>query len=302
MNSSTRRDFTRGAALAGAMALARGQSSAPPNWPTLCLFSKHLPKLNYAELASTVKQMGFAGVDLTVRPGGHVLPERAAEDLPRAVDTIRAQGLAVAMITTGLTSPSDPAARPTLSAAGRLGVPFFKLGYLHYPDGVSIESRIAEIRRDVAGLVAIGKEHGVAAGFHNHSGNYVGAAVWDTRAIIGDMDPRWIGYYFDPCHATAEGGVGGWLIGLRMALPRIKMVAIKDFLWEKRGGKWEMRMCPLGEGMVNWSKFFSMLAGSGFIGPISLHMEYEAADERAAIARDFQFLRKQVAAAYGGLS
>ena len=302
MNSSTRRDFTRSAALAGAMALTRGQAAPSSSRPTLCLFSKHLPKLNYAELAATIKQMGFDGVDLTVRAEGHVLPGRASEDLPRAVETIRAQGLAAAMITTGLTSPSDPAARPILSAAGRLGVPFFKLGYWHYPDGVSIEARLAEIHRDVSGLIAIGKEHGVAAGFHNHSGNYVGAAVWDTRAIIGDMDPRWIGYYFDPCHATAEGGEGGWLIDLRMALARIKMVAIKDFRWEKHDGKWKMTMCPLGEGMVNWAKFFSILAAEHFTGPISLHMEYEAADERAAIARDFAFLRKQVDAAYGGLS
>ena len=302
MNSITRRDFARDAALAGAMLVADRRAGASPNRPPLCLFSKHLPKLNYIELARTVKQMGFDGVDLTVRQGGHVLPERAAADLPRAVETIRAQGLAVPMITTGLTSASDPAARPTLSTAGRVGVEFFKLGYWQYPGGVSVESRIDEVRHDVEGLVAIAKEHGVAAGFHNHSGNYVGAAVWDTRAIIGEMDPRWIGYYFDPCHATAEGGEGGWQIALRMALTRIKMVAIKDFYWEKRGGKWKMLMCPLGEGMADWTKFFSILAAARFMGPISLHMEYEPADETAAIARDFAFLRKQVDAAYGGVS
>jgi len=237
MNSTTRRDFTR-AAMAGAMALGRGQAAALAKRPTLCLFSKHLPKLNYAELATAVKKMGFDGVDLTVRQGGHVLPERAAEDLPRAVERIRAEGLTVPMITTGLISPSDPAARPTLSTAGKLKIPFYKLGYWHYPDAASIESRIGEVRRDVAGLVDIAKEHGVATGFHNHSGNYVGAALWDIRAIIGDMDPRWAGHYFDPCHATVEGGDGGWLIALRMALARIKMVAIKDFYWEKRDAKW----------------------------------------------------------------
>jgi sugar phosphate isomerase/epimerase len=115
------------------------------------------------------------------------------------------------------------------------------------------------------------------------------------------MDPRWIGYYFDPCHATAEGGEGGWRISLRMALDRIKMVAIKDFYWEKRAGKWEMRMCPLGEGMVRWPEVFAALQAGRFTGPISLHMEYEPADEMAAIARDFAFLRKQVDAAYGGV-
>ena len=50
MNSTTRRDFTR-AAITGAMALANAPSAAPTKRPTLCLFSKHLPKLNYAELA-----------------------------------------------------------------------------------------------------------------------------------------------------------------------------------------------------------------------------------------------------------
>jgi sugar phosphate isomerase/epimerase len=236
-------------------------------------------------------------MELTL-PCGHVLAERAAEDLPRAVETIRGRGLAVSMITTGLTSASDPAARPTLATAGRMGVPLFKLGYWQYTPGISIESRLAEVRREVAALVGIGKEHGVTAGYHNHSGNYVGAAVWDTRSIIGDMDPKWIGYYFDPCHATAEGGEGGWLISLRMAIARIKMVAIKDFFWEKRAGKWEMRMCPLGEGMVHWTQFFSELRASGFTGPISMHVEYEPADENA-ITRDFAFLRKQVNAAYG---
>jgi sugar phosphate isomerase/epimerase len=300
MNSTTRRDFAR-VALAGAGMLAHGRAGALPGRPPLCLFSKHLPKLNYAELAHTVKQMGFDGVDLTVRPGGHVLPERAAEDLPRAVETVRGQGLAVSMITTGLTSASDPAARPTLATAGRLGVPLFKLGYWQYSAGTPIESRLAEVRRDVAALVAMGKEHGVAAGYHNHSGNYVGAAVWDIHSIIGDMDPKWIGYYFDPCHATAEGGEGGWQISLRMALARIKMVAIKDFFWEKRAGKWEMHMCPLGEGMVRWPQFFSELRAARFSGPISMHVEYEPADENA-IVRDFAFLRNQVNAAYGDVS
>lgn len=288
-----------GLALTGAAGLARGETA--PNRPALCLFSKHLPKLNYSELAHTVKQIGFDGVDLTVRPEGHVLPERVPEDLPKALDTLRGAGLSVPMITTDLTSTSDPAARPTIETAARLGVPRFKLGYWHYDDRQSIDARIAEVRLDVTDLVALAADNGVTAGFHNHSGNYVGAAVWDIRAIIGDMDAKSIGYYFDPCHATAEGGEGGWKIALRMALARIQMVAIKDFYWEKRRGKWEMRMCPLGQGMVRWPEFFATLAGARFQGPISMHAEYEPV-EIADLASDFAFLKKQVEAAYRGVS
>jgi sugar phosphate isomerase/epimerase len=113
------------------------------------------------------------------------------------------------------------------------------------------------------------------------------------------MDPRWIGYYFDPMHATVEGGNSGWRIALEMALPRIKMVAVKDFYWEKAGGKWRQKDCPLGQGMVDFPRFFGILAKARFAGPISMHVEYGPEDELSAIAQDFQFLKKQVDAAYG---
>src|SRR5215510_6024064 len=95
----------------------------------VCLFSKHLPAMNWSRLAQAVKKLGFGGIDLTVRPGGHVAPERAAEDLPKAAAAIRAEGLSVPMITTGLTSAADPTAKPILSTAGKLQIPFCKPGY-----------------------------------------------------------------------------------------------------------------------------------------------------------------------------
>src|SRR5688572_22182827 len=75
---------------------------------TYCFFSKHLPDLNWTDLAAATIDMGFDGIDLTVRSKGHVAPERVAEDLPRALDAIRAKGTHVAMITTELTSASHP--------------------------------------------------------------------------------------------------------------------------------------------------------------------------------------------------
>jgi L-ribulose-5-phosphate 3-epimerase len=95
---------------------------------TFCLYSKHLPELDWRDLARAAGDAGFGGIDLTVRPRGHVLPERAAEDLPQAVEAITAQGLAVPMITTDLTSADSPLARPLLQAAARSGVAFFTTG------------------------------------------------------------------------------------------------------------------------------------------------------------------------------
>ena len=64
-------------------------------------------------------------------------------------------------------------------------------------------------------------------------------------------------------------------------------------------GGWKAAPCPLGEGMVDWRQFFTALARVRFVGPITIEVRYEAADELSAFRRDLDFVRKQIAAAYG---
>ena len=312
----SRRDFLAAASAAAcataisATAPARPLAATPrPYAGTLCLFSKPLPEMDWRRLAQAVKKLGFGGIDLTVRPEGHVLPERAQEDLPKAVGIIRDAGLEVPMITTALTSASDPTARPILSTAAKLSIPFFKAGYYQY--------KLVDVRRELAaageqfrGLVVLAGELGIQAGYHNHE-EYIGAPVWDMASVIEPLDPRWAGFYFDARHATAEGGVGCWKIALNLVMPRLKMLAVKDFRWEKTKKGWQDLNCPLGEGMVNWKYVFNHLAAANFHGPISLHLEYEfpgatpAAREQSvlrAAARDLDFLKARVREAYEGVA
>ena len=89
-------------------------------------------------------------------------------------------------------------------------------------------------------------------------------------------------------------------MGRQTGLPRLKMVTARDCYWSKDSGSWKLTECPLGEGMVDWPKFLGDLAKAKFAGPISLQVGYSPKDEFAAIRKDQQFLRKQLAAAYGG--
>jgi sugar phosphate isomerase/epimerase len=271
----------------------------------ICLFSKHLPTMDWARMAQAVKKLGFGGIDLTVRPGGHVLPERASEDLPKAVAAIRAEGLSAPMITTALTSAHDPNAIPILSTAGKLSIPFFKPGYYKY-SFADVRGDLQKAMNDFRSLTEVSKRSGVQCGFHNHEG-YVGAQLWDVAQTIDQLDPKWVGYYFDIRHAVAEGGVAGWKIALNLAAPRIKMIAVKDSYWEKSGKGWRQVNCPLGQGMVDWKAYFKALREANFQGPISLHLEYEipgatttAQEENtlAAAQRDFEFLKGQLQEAY----
>jgi L-ribulose-5-phosphate 3-epimerase len=285
------------------------RSVAPARGPytgKLCFFSKPLPDMDWRRLAQSTKRLGFDGLDLTVRKGGHVLPERAAEDLPRAVAMAREEGLDVPMITTALTSADDPTARAILSTAAGLGVPFFKAGYYMYAL-TDVRAELEQAGREFRRLVELATRCGIQAGYHNHS-EYVGAAVWDAASFIEPLDPRWAGYYFDARHAVAEGGAGAWKTASHLVASRLKMVAVKDFRWEKTARGWQDANCPLGEGMVDWRYVCGVLSQAGFQGPISLHLEYEvpgattaAHEENILVAaqRDLGFLKERLREAYG---
>jgi sugar phosphate isomerase/epimerase len=293
----TRRELIRTVGKAALLtAVTRDVRLAAQSPRVFCLFSKHLPELNWSDLGRAVKDAGFAGVDLTVRPGGHVLPERAAEDLPRAIATLTALGLKVPMITTDLTSASAPVARPLLQAAARSGVKFFKTGYWRYSSSPDVRTQVAEAGKALEGLAALARECGIEMGFHNHQA-YIGAALWDIAPVIDRLDARWAGYYFDPRHAVAEGGGGAWKAATHLVAPRLKMVAVKDCRWVKSSKGWEIENCPLGEGLVDWAFVGKALTDARFDGPISLHLEYaipsgtrhtlDAAERDLAFARRF---------------
>ena len=316
----SRRRFIQAAAGAAALGfapfdsltLAQGRAGVSAEGATgfrgqLCFFSKHLPRLNGRELGRTLKALGFGGVDLTVRPGGHVDPKRVAIDLPLFVDGIRHEGLAVPMITTDLLSDTDPVTQPTLETAARLKIPFYKPGYYRYKFVDPRKEREAA-GRQLKGLADLSRRHGMRLGYHNHAG-YIGGPVWDFASFIEPLDAATVGYYFDVRHAVVEGGDGGWRTALDLVSPRLSMIALKDFFWEKSGGTWRQRNCPMGEGMVDWKRYFVMLANARFHGPVSLHIEYEIAGDNpvaveknmlAAAERDFAFVRARLAEAYAG--
>lgn len=280
---------------------------------TICFFSKPVPQLSWQELGQNAKLAGFDGVDLTVRPGGHVLPERVEWDLPQAVEAIRAEGLAVPMVTTALLSADDPAAEPTMRAASRLSIPYLKPGYYHWRF-VNVVAELEEAGRNLRSLVELAGRYGIQVGYHNHNG-YIGAAIWDMARVIEPLDPARCGFYFDLGHAAVDDGTNGWKVDTSLVLPRLKMIGAKDFQWTKVGPhEWRPDACPMGQGMAPWKEFLQMLAKSDFHGPISLQQEFAipgAADDqgiaisRAAIPRvmasareNLEYLRSLIRESY----
>ena len=245
-----------------------------PGKKTINIFSKNLHWLDYTGMADVAAQLGFDGVDLTVRPEGHVVPERVADDLPKAVEAVKKTGLHVHMIVTAITNADDQFTEPILKAASSLGIGYYRMGWINYDEKKSINDNLEYFKAQMTTLTALNKKYKIRGDYQNHSGLSFGSPVWDLWTIIKDMDPEWIGSQFDVMHAQVEGG-NTWQLGLKLLKSHIKTIDIKDFIWAKTETQgWKPQIVPLGEGMIDYKKYLLLLKEYNLTGPFSMHFEY----------------------------
>jgi len=269
-------ELTRRAALLSSLAFARLAAAPAKRNLKIAIFSKHLQFLQGEELAQTAAGLGFNGIDLTVRAGGHVEPARAAQDLPPLVSLMRKHNLEVPMVTCDIVDASNPNARTVLKTLADLDIRYYRWGGFKYRADKPVALQLEDFHNRSAQLAALNSEYKICAIYHTHSGvDLVGAPVWDIFQILKDLDPKAVAINYDIGHATVEGGLGGWIDSFRLAESYIRGVAFKDFLWQKDAkGGWDAAWTPLGQGMVKFPTFCSMLAKTAFNGPVQLHFEY----------------------------
>src|SRR5450432_1094003 len=98
----------------------------------VAIFSKHLQFLQGEALAAGAAEIGFDGIDLAVRSGGHVEPERVRQDLPKLVAAIRRHGLEVPMLTTDIADAETAHAEDVLKTMTELGIHRYRWAALKY--------------------------------------------------------------------------------------------------------------------------------------------------------------------------
>jgi sugar phosphate isomerase/epimerase len=241
-------------------------------------YSRHLQWLRTPdEVAEAVIEMGYEGLDLTVRPyPGHVDPSRVSEDLKPFVGAIRKHGIEVHSITCPITDADSPNAEAILQAASELGIRYYWWGTFRYDKNAPIMQQLDALKPRVAKLAALNAKYNMTAMYHTYSGSQmVGAAVWDFLYVLKDFDPAQVGLHYDIGHMTNAGGNGTWETNLRAAARYVRGVSVKDSYIEKTPeGKWRVRYVPLGQGNVQLEQFASILKAIGFSGPIEVQAEY----------------------------
>jgi sugar phosphate isomerase/epimerase len=240
----------------------------------ISIFSKQLQWLNYQDMTSAVAEMGFDGIDLTVRPNGHVLPERVQEDLPKAVEAAGKTGIKILLISTDIQDDISPHAESILKTASDLGIRYYRSGGLNFNKEISIEENLEAIKKKFSSLQQLNKKYNLHSDYLNHSGEVFGATLWDLWLTLKDLDPIYVGSQFDIKHASIDGPFS-WPVTFKLLHKYIKTLCIRDFRWEKKDNKWDIQPVPLGEGMVDFKKYFAIIKQFQIEGPISLMCDYD---------------------------
>ena len=120
----------------------------------------------------------------------------------------------------------------------------------------------------------------------------------DLAMLLKAVDSPWVGNQYDIRHATVEGA-NSWPLGFEYISPHINTLVIKDFYWEKVGGKWKEKNVPLGQGMVDFDAYFEKTKTLPDDTPITVHMEYDLGGAESG-SRQVTIDQKEMTAAMKG--
>ncbi|MCG9793224.1 sugar phosphate isomerase/epimerase family protein [Flavobacterium algicola] len=281
MNSTNRRDFIKKSAL--------GMTALPfINLPyplfknddndmdslSVNVFSKHLQFLDYYNAGEAAAEIGFTGLDLTVRNNGHVLPELVKNDLPKAIHEIKKAGSSCSMITTAISSISNPLDVAIVETAAKEGIDFYRTDWYKYTRENTMQEDILLYQQEIKKLSELNKANNIIGCYQNHAGLLIGASFWEIENLLKTANKDFFGMQYDIRHATAEGGYS-WQNGFNLLHSQIKTIVLKDFKWMNINGIWQAKDTPIGEGMVDFKSYFKLLKKAGLKPPVSLHLEYD---------------------------
>ncbi|OIQ34436.1 MAG: endonuclease [Bacteroidetes bacterium MedPE-SWsnd-G1] len=238
------------------------------------IFSKHLQFLDYKAAGQVAAELGFSGLDLTVRPKGHVLPERVKEDLPKAIKEIQLGGSTCNVMTTAIESVSNPLDVEVLQIASDVGIKYYRTNWFKYKEELTLAESLDFYKEEVKKIGELNKKLGLVGCYQNHAGTKVGASYWEIYKLLESVNPNYFGAQYDIRHALIEGGLS-WENGVKLLQSSIKTIVLKDFKWVNINGKWKVQNVPIGKGMVDFDSYFKLLKKYNLNPPVTLHLEYD---------------------------
>ena len=246
------------------------------NYELIC-FCKWCQNLPLPELAKTIKDMGFDGVDLPVRPGSPITHENAPDKLPEAAKIFKDHGLKLARLVTSL-EKDDAVTEKCLETVASLGIRKIRIDGYSVSGNQNAGELLKEARKGYSKLEKVLAKHGVRGAVQNHSGQTLDVNISSCLRMIEGCDPAWVGIQYDPGHLTLSGEpvkiaielMGPYLHSANLKSPRQEYFIDPQTKRLKYTPIW----CKLRDGMLDVPEVLEALSAAGYADPISIHAEY----------------------------
>lgn len=264
------------------------------------LFTKLFRQLTLEEIATQAQQAYFDSIDLLVRSGHQVEPDKPEQLVP-AAHFFKHQGLSVPMVTTDITDPEHPNTERVVAACAEASIPLIRLGYWKYDADRGYATCLVDARHQLTSLAKLAERHGVRFALQLHGGTIHGSGA-QAAALLAGIDPKFIGAYPDPGNQTVQEGREDWRFTLDVLRDRLCCIGVKNGGWfpaqlaPSGQRRWHSDWLGLSEGMVPWDDIMVHLTSIGYDGLLSFHSHYEVPLPQAMdqTRSDLQYIQRQM--------
>ncbi len=256
----------------------------------LAVFAKPWKSLPLPQLAAHIKALDFDWIELPVRAGFPVEPDKIERDLPAAVKLLAEHGIRVLNITADV--PLDDERLYSACAQAGIGMNrvMFRQRELDY------WAAEAKARRKLDAALPFCERYGLQIGVQNHSGRFVPVNEMGMFQLLKDYDRRHVAAVWDPAHNALEGIDSD--AALDIVAPHLCVVNLKNGYWRRVSGpeaevaEWRVYWTSGAQGRASWSRVISKLKAIDYRGPICFSAEYtDEARVDELIVKDLAFAR-----------
>ena len=218
---------------------------------------------------------------------GEILPEKAADEMPRYAEILKKHGRSMIFITTDILGVDTPNAETVLRTAKKLGIRYYRMGFITYPKDKSPKELVTETRAKLKDLAALNRELGLTAIWQNHSPSnktslYLGGDLNVMEALMEGFSPNEIAVAFDLGHSLVVHGQQ-WKEHFNKLKPHFGLAYIKDVNLALEDKK---KFCAFGDGDFAKTDFFTQLKAMHYAQPLSVHVEYEWTEPKQPKTRE----------------
>lgn len=250
--------------------------------PKISIFTKPWKTLQSDALCMLVKDLGFDGIELPVRPGCQVEPEHVADGLLEFAELAKTYELT-------LMSVAAKATEQVFAACSKAGVPLIRImlssdleeGYMASEDVWVEELRAADL------LCA---KYGVKLGVQPHYGAGISSTM-ELRHLLERANCAHVGAIWDAAHSALAGEVPEQALDIIWDF--LLLVNLKNAYYKKEEtGAFRPYFTTGNDGAADWSAILRYLKKRGYAGDLCMPAEYnDEKKEVELITQDIAYVK-----------